>query len=320
MERRNKREKHDPRQPDYQSMIAEFVGSTIPEINFPAETTRVMAEGLLDSYRRSGNGQRNKRRKSYHNDEHQYEVFVRSFEWLGRFEEYFDVKFTQEDYEIAGIAACYHDNVVRLNGHSHKTSDEELSARAAMTAIERSNTDYSDDFKARVHKAILATTVDHSANIIEQSQALSGEPDPVAIAIALADAGAVLTEDASKIIEDVSKLSIEGFHGQTPDDTALTNLVMKILAGEETFIMQRFEDLEKYMSFMISDPDKSREIVDKYFTERRENILRFTTELEAKYDAIHDSIREALENTSTKAEQTSTKIRAAIMHGLDWLH
>ncbi len=303
--------------PDYSYKIADFLERDYPDVTLPERTTTLMTAGLLKAYETYGQGQTDETQRAYHNDEHAFEVFQRSIAWLKRFEKHFDTSFTQEDYEVVGIAAAYHDIVIGAKDET--ASDEALSAQAAVNAMRLSPTKFSAKMRRRVQQAVEATTVEYRDGGVFQTRVVTGKPDFAVVAVALADSSAVLTEGEQKIIEDVSKLALEQLPPGATDITATTNAVMKILTSEEKFVNQRLDDLQKYLEFLSDDPDKAKRIFEKYFAGRRQRLLRFTTRIDNRLGHIQQTVTDALVDSKETTERVATKIHRGIVRGLAWL-
>jgi len=306
---------NDP--PDYPQKIADFLAREHPDVTLPERTIRLMAVAFDEMHLMYGKGQTDETRREYHNDDHAFEVFERSAAWLKRFEEQFGLTFTTEDYEVVGLAAAYHDIVI--GARDETTSDEALSAQVAVEAMRASPEKFGSKMRRRVKCAVEATTVEYRDGNVFQTHVLRGKPDFAIVAVALADSGAVITESESTIIEHVSKLAMEHVAPGETDVTLVTEAVMKILAGEEKFADQRLDDLKKYIEFLSGDPDKTKQILQKYFAGRRERILGFTARIDSRLGDIQQTVTDTLSDSKETTERAATKIYRGIMRGLAWL-
>lgn len=303
--------------PDYSQKIADFLAQNYPDVALPERTVQLMAGGFGEAYAKYGRGQTAEKRHEYHNDEHAFEVFERGVAWLRRFEEHFDVTFTAEDYEVVGIAAAWHDNVI--GAADEETGDEALSAQAVVEIMRSAPTKFSAKMRRRVKQAIEATTVEYRNGEVLQTHVITGKPDFAVVAIALADSSAILTESEDKIIEDVSKLALERLPYGATDVTATTDAVMKILTSEEKFVSQRLDDLQKYLEFLSDDPESAKRIFERYFASRREHLLRFAARIDGQLSDIQQTVTDALIDSKETTERAASKIHRGILRGLAWL-
>lgn len=308
---------HGNNPPDYTRKITEFLEQTHPAITLPERTVNLMVAAFEKAYYTYGRGQTDATRRAYHNDEHAFEVFQRAVSWLERFEEHFDVSFETKDYEVVGMAAAYHDIIIGTNDES--ISDEALSAQAATKAMRSSPVQFGAKMRRRVERAIEATTVEYRDGGVFQTRVVTGEPDFAVVAVALADSSAILTESEEKIIEDISKLALERLPHSSTDITATTDAVMKILSSEERFVIQRLDDLQRYLEFLSKDPDKAKRVFEHYFAGRRQHLLRFAAHIDSRLSEVQQTVGDALVDSIESTERVTAKIHHGIMRGLGWL-
>ncbi len=302
---------------NYEQKIVDFFEQNHPDVSLPQRTIDIIVPALNYLYYTYGEGQTDHTRRVYHNDEHAFEVLDRGTAWLKRFQEQFGVTFKNEDYEIIAIAAAYHDIVIGAKDES--TSDESLSAQVAVDVMRESPIQFGAKMRRRVRRAIESTTVEYRDGNVFQTEVLKGKPDFTAVAIALADSSAVLTEDEDKIIEHVSKLAMEHIPANSDDTLVITDSVMKILENEEKFVDQRLQDFQKYIEFLTNDPDKAKNIIDQYFDNRREHILNFTRRIDGNLEEIRQTVNDSLNDSKEATERIATKIYQGILRGLKWL-
>jgi hypothetical protein len=302
--------------PDYKQKVIDFLEEV--DVRLPEHTINIMVQGLLEAYTKYGLRDGNETANEYHNDEHHFEVFQRSVLWLKRFEEYFSIKFKTEDFEVAAIASAWHDNVIG-EGNKDSITDETMSANAAIAAMNESSHPYRARIKRRVNQAIEATTVEYRDGGVFQMKVMIGKPDYAVVAVALADAGAILTEDEEKIIGDVSKLTVEHIPIGSTDITLTTDAVMKMLGSESAFYEQRLDDLQKYLLFLCNDPEKVRGIIDTHFSAHQTRILTLTTRIDNRLSEVRQSIVDSLTDSKESTDRVVSKIYKGIMRGLTWL-